>query len=525
MIFSSLSTPLASQQIIGLNYAVKSFFQYLLQEDPFDEYYFFSQSYLNENDLKNQLGHQYQLDERILDKTHFLGSHQVHNIFNLKTPNIFHKADPYIGEYINLKRTLNHHNIVVTGTTHSLNNLEDFHKYLYVHCLEPDQNKDCIIYTSSSAKSVIENIFQEISQSFKTEPKLPLLEHIPLGVQLPPQKLEKDEAKKQLGLANHHILISYIGRIHSLVKADLCPLLKIYQELCQKFDHIFLLFAGGADEGEIAKLKHFANKIGVQSKFNIVSNFSNEQKNVLYSATDIFVSPVDNYQETFGLSILEAMSYEIPVVCSDWGGYSTIIEHEKEGFLIPTFAISSDGFSTDHCPGISCIPLEHSHKISLDLVSLKRFLTSLIESNDLRRNMGLKGQRKAESYSWQNVIKKHLKLWNKLSNLPTQEIDRQFNYSLPKIFSSYPTTHLTPTTSIRFVKETTIQIPPPHKLIANQINETYINKIFAYLQEHEVSTISNLVSQDPHTDALLIISYLLKYGILEVVKNETDTIS
>ena len=41
----------------------------------------------------------------------------------------------------------------------------------------------------------------------------------------------------------------------------------------------------------------------------------------LWAAADVFLSLVDNIQETFGITPLEAMAAGLPVVASDWDGY------------------------------------------------------------------------------------------------------------------------------------------------------------------------------------------------------------
>ena len=56
----------------------------------------------------------------------------------------------------------------------------------------------------------------------------------------------------------------------------------------------------------------------------------------VWHAADVFVSPSDNIQETFGLAVLEAMASGLPVVASDWDGYRDLVADGETGFLVPT---------------------------------------------------------------------------------------------------------------------------------------------------------------------------------------------
>ena len=42
---------------------------------------------------------------------------------------------------------------------------------------------------------------------------------------------------------------------------------------------------------------------------------------IVRAASDMFISLADSYQETFGLTPIEAMASELPVVASNWNGY------------------------------------------------------------------------------------------------------------------------------------------------------------------------------------------------------------
>ena len=62
---------------------------------------------------------------------------------------------------------------------------------------------------------------------------------------------------------------------------------------------------------------------------------SDEDRKLALAAADLFCSPADNLQETFGLSVLEAMASSLPVVASDWNGYRDLVLHGSTGWLVP----------------------------------------------------------------------------------------------------------------------------------------------------------------------------------------------
>ena len=53
----------------------------------------------------------------------------------------------------------------------------------------------------------------------------------------------------------------------------------------------------------------------------------------IMSLADVFLLPSE--LESFGLSALEAMAAEVPVVGSDAGGLPEVVKHAETGFLLP----------------------------------------------------------------------------------------------------------------------------------------------------------------------------------------------
>jgi phosphatidylinositol alpha-mannosyltransferase len=95
----------------------------------------------------------------------------------------------------------------------------------------------------------------------------------------------------------------------------------------------------------------------------------------LLAAADVFVSPALG-QESFGLTLVEAMAAGVPVVASDIPGYREVVRNGVDGLLVPP----GD-------PGALAAALE-------------RVLGDPEEAARLRRA----GPARAERYAWRSVV-------------------------------------------------------------------------------------------------------------------------
>jgi hypothetical protein len=131
----------------------------------------------------------------------------------------------------------------------------------------------------------------------------------------------------------------------------------------------------------------------------------------LWAASDIFLSLVDNIQETFGLTPLEAMAAGRPVVVSDWDGYRFTVRDGVEGFLIPTLLGPAEAL------GVS-MSLHHileaqsyqsyvgtiAQHTAVHIGRAADALARLIADPELRRRMGAAGrERVRQSFDWKVV--------------------------------------------------------------------------------------------------------------------------
>lgn len=96
-------------------------------------------------------------------------------------------------------------------------------------------------------------------------------------------------------------------------------------------DHpdVMLLLAG---DGEIEKCRKKATENGTIANIKFLGWIDSETKNKLLSESSVFVLP--SYNEGLPMSMLEAMSFGLPVVVSDAGGIPAVIHDGENGLLV-----------------------------------------------------------------------------------------------------------------------------------------------------------------------------------------------
>jgi hypothetical protein len=107
----------------------------------------------------------------------------------------------------------------------------------------------------------------------------------------------------------------------------------VIRELPPRLD-IHFTVAGGAEPAYLRMLREMCAGLPVE----FLPDVSETTKHRLYREHHVFFSPVDNYQETFGLTVLEAKHHGCVPVVSDWDGYRDLVRDREDGYLLPTRA-------------------------------------------------------------------------------------------------------------------------------------------------------------------------------------------
>ena len=106
--------------------------------------------------------------------------------------------------------------------------------------------------------------------------------------------------------------------------------LKIFASHLEKVKEKFVLFVGG--NGEVERFHQYIQDFGLQDVVVYCGWLSGEDKEQKFLDADVYIQP--SHFESLGISILEAMSYGLPVIATKTGGIPELVEDRINGFLI-----------------------------------------------------------------------------------------------------------------------------------------------------------------------------------------------
>ncbi len=287
---------------------------------------------------------------------------------------------------------------------------------------------DSFVCSSMASKLALEKLFGSISDTLERRYNLKRrfagrYDVIPLPIDLDAIRLrEKAAAKRLLGLPAGCTVLLYFGLI-SMLKADLLPSLLALSECPSELDRHDLVFcvAGGGDSKYVGALMEFARAVGLRlSRLRVFPDPTDQVKDDLFAAADIFTSPADSPQEMFGLTVVEALAYGVPQVVADWSGYRDTVDNGITGFLVPTLWTRCDEGLRD--TGF-LLGWMHDHRllgqsVAMDIECWKKSVLTLITNRELRVRMATASRERAAVFSMGRIRRKYLDLWSDLLARP-----------------------------------------------------------------------------------------------------------
>ncbi len=337
-----------------------------------------------------------------------------------------------------LRNSLSREIFPITSTTHSLS-YASFGRGFLSQLWPGTTARDAIVATSTAGLAVVERLFTALRRGYGLDPDrfpAPRLARIPLGID-PAGYARSDAgaarvARGRLGLPETAVVLLVFGRISHSSKMDLLPLLRALQRVLAggvEPSAVCLVLAGWTDDDPrqvrdpvITLLSGLAANIGLP--LHAFPRPSEADKRTLFGLADIFVSLADNPQETFGLTLLEAMAAELPVVASDYDGYRDLVVDGTRGFSCRPWGcpIPIPGTYWRRCATTTMPSCCWPRAWPWDVAATARVLEVLLRDPHKRRAMGRAGRARVEAeFSWASVIARHLILWEDLAARPVPD--------------------------------------------------------------------------------------------------------
>jgi glycosyltransferase involved in cell wall biosynthesis len=388
---------------------------------------------------------------------------------------------------------------------------------------------DVIVATSKAGVRAVESLLANARELLRMRGGIPTgqapsIHLIPLGVDTEFMRPhDRMESRDLLGLPRDATLILYVGRLAEDQKADLDPLLLAFERLHKKHPKTHLVLAGQDTSGNYTRvLAQRASALAIRENVSFIPNFPFFSKPLIYSACDLLASPVDNVQETFGLSVLEALSCGIPAVVSDWSGYRDIVQHGENGLLVRTMwnphaADDLSGFFPLCEPSISRHYL--AQRTVVDWQQLEAHLELLVTHPELRQQMGQNGRKAAEAhFSWRVVVSQYDALWREQWNILRKQCrdESSFQLNYNAVFGSFATQNLDESEPLFVTEAGSAASGNPNmvrQILPEGFNSADVLSVLQYCSSNGPLDMAAVVNKFGR-DAIDAIAWLLKKGFL-----------
>ena len=480
---------------------------------------------------------------------------EVFNNNNKGKIDILHNVDMEFLPQLYYRETNPAHNMFpVTYMIHGASYPYYLSDFFLKKLMAPFRPYDSLICTSNAVQKAVSNILETLQASLKSEYNQDFeykgrLDILPLGIDTDYFKpMDRKQSRMRYGIPMEVFVLLWIGRFSAYDKADLLPVFMAFRRLLvNNVDKEIKLIIAGYDRKSAPLLEimnNYSKSLGIHEQVLFLEGHKLADRPYLYSCADIFISPVDNIQETFGLTPIEAMACGVPQVVSDWDGYKDSVVDNVTGYKIPTYWMKCDKDLIDN-PMLPSEPLIRSalhhllmsQSVAMDLDIFVKCVQGLIDNPLLLNKLKDNSVKRARTiYEWKNLIPKYEDLWSELKEISQEygksvDIKKKLLLFTPHycdFFSEYPTRFIETHECIRITIEGKElldgKLPiPKHYDVEDVLNSTEIAvAILKILKERESVSCDTLIKELNiyHEDKIKrSIMFVIKQGYAQLKKD------
>lgn len=197
---------------------------------------------------------------------------------------------------------------------------------------------DMLFLRGRKYRHVVTLTKSELAADFLRQKGFSLVRAVGVGIdreQFVPQKGETVTCRLSEDKSGFRLL--YVGKIEE--RRNVYFLIELFEFLHKKRENIRLVIVGDGEEGYRKAFLERIRPLTEEGKVIYFQKATQKELALIYQRTDMFVF-TSNY-EIFGMVLLEAMYFGLPVISSMNGGASTLIEDGRNGYMMNRFDIPS----------------------------------------------------------------------------------------------------------------------------------------------------------------------------------------
>lgn len=444
-IFASLDDflpPGSGKNMVGRNMANHFFFRALLRYGTFDEYHFFLSNRAHRNLFEQQHGPLF-ATLNVGDKIRLFDRIDLPDALAKYDYTVIHQSDhvTHMASVVRL-RNVTGAQVPITAFIHSLSYPSYMTRYMELNGSDLSSS-DAIICSSECGKEVVRKCL-DAAALLGQEPSSVTLEVIPLGIDEQPHEKSSSSAREVIGIAKDEVVGLCFGRFSDFDKMDLFPLLQALKDVPGKRNKLIL--AGAIHDEEYFKiLQLWVKALGLQKRVTVAIQPDDEKKRDLFAAADFFVSIADNPQETFGLTVLEAMHAGTPQIVSDFNGYRELVGDEA-GIRVPTlWADLAPLAQVEALMDMRTLHRYLAQSICVDMSALKQALRTMYFDKSVREKYGKQSKERFENnFAHKKTIARLEAFWisQKEGYVGAAKSNAGLSMNIPRTFSHYVTQHI-----------------------------------------------------------------------------------
>lgn len=200
--------------------------------------------------------------------------------------------------------------------------------------------------------------------------------------------------------------VGYLSRLQAEKGAS------IYLQLAELNPHILFLQAGW-NEGRYTHRRMPENLI-------YVGFHPREKLPLIYNAFDVYCFPSVSGEETFGLTVLEAMACGVPPIVPDFDGVPSVVG--DAGLIVPAVHFEQDIATIASYAS----PLDFSEKVNL-----------LFNDDNLREKYAHKALKRARTFIWEKTAQRILTIFAELNKKKKLSFENRLNVLFSPYWNGY----------------------------------------------------------------------------------------